>query len=53
MNKQIRITNTGQRDGVISEAIYYVRRPRMLSPWSAGPKQQMLYLPSKTKCGSQ
>ena len=38
-----------QRDGVISEAIYYVRRPRHL--W--GPKQQMLYLPSKTKYGSQ
>ena len=29
-----------QRDGLISEAIYYVRRPH--SP--RGPKQRMLYL---------
>ena len=31
-----------QRDGVIFEAIYYVRRPRTSSPWYPGPKQQML-----------
>ena len=32
-----------QRDGVISEAIYYVCHPCTSSLWSPGPKQQMLY----------
>ena len=43
-----------QRDGVISEAIYYdVIRPSYAHHPPAPTKQMLLYLPSKAKCGSQ
>ena len=43
-----------QIDGVIFEAIYYdVVRTLYVRHPPAPMKQMLLYLPSKTKCGSQ
>ena len=43
-----------QRGGVILEAIYYdVVRTSYACRTPAPMKQMLLYLPSKTKCGSQ